>query len=101
MPVLSWWAIAAVATRASATLTLLSIFLLGAWLNLKGLATVGEIVTFMNFATMLIARLEQVVGFAYVASGPLVRSSYKAGEFWTESRLRKQRGEAPPVHHAA
>ncbi len=64
MPVLSWWAIAAVATRASATLTLLSIFLLGAWLNLKGLASVGEIVTFMNLATMLIARLEQVVGFA-------------------------------------
>ena len=63
MPVLSWWAIAAVATRASATLTLLSIFLLGTWLNLKGLASVGEIVTFMNLATMLIARLEQVVGF--------------------------------------
>ncbi|MEJ0096597.1 MAG: glucan ABC transporter ATP-binding protein/ permease [Methylocella sp.] len=63
MPVLTWWAIAAVGARASATLTLLSIFLLGAWLNLKGLATVGEIVTFMNFAAMLIARLEQVVGF--------------------------------------
>ncbi|SFJ99636.1 glucan ABC transporter ATP-binding protein/ permease [Methylocapsa palsarum] len=63
MPVLSWWAIAAVATRASSTLSLLSIFLLGTWLNLQGLASVGEIVTFMNFATMLIARLEQVVGF--------------------------------------
>lgn len=63
MPVLTWWAFAAVGARASATLTLLSIFLLGAWLNLKGLATIGEIVTFMNFATMLIARLEQVVGF--------------------------------------
>lgn len=60
MPVLSWWAFAAAGARASATLTLLSIFLLGAWLNLKGLATVGEIVTFMNFSTMLIARLEQV-----------------------------------------
>jgi ATP-binding cassette subfamily B protein len=63
MPVLSWWAIAAVATRASSTLSLLSIFLLGTWLNLQGLASVGEIVTFMNFATMLIARLEQLVGF--------------------------------------
>lgn len=63
MPVLTWWAFAAVGARASATLTLLSIFLLGAWLNLHGLATIGEIVTFMNFATMLIARLEQVVGF--------------------------------------
>ncbi|WP_036259005.1 glucan ABC transporter ATP-binding protein/ permease [Methylocapsa aurea] len=63
MPVLSWWALAAVGARASATLTLLAIFLLGTWLNLQGLATIGEIVTFMNFATMLIARLEQVVGF--------------------------------------
>jgi ATP-binding cassette subfamily B protein len=63
MPVLSWWAVAAVATRASATLTLVAIFLLGTWLHLQGLATIGEIVTFMSFATMLIGRLEQIVGF--------------------------------------
>ena len=63
MPVLSWWAVIAVATRASATLTLVSIFILGTTLHLQGLATIGEIVTFMNFAGMLIARLEQVVGF--------------------------------------
>ena len=63
LPVLSWWALAAVATRASATLTLLSIFVIGVWLHVQSLATIGEIVTFMNFATMLIARLEQMVGF--------------------------------------
>ncbi len=63
IPVLSWWAMAAVATRASATLTLVSIFLLGTSLHLQGLASIGEIVTFMGFATMLIGRLEQVVGF--------------------------------------
>jgi ATP-binding cassette subfamily B protein len=63
IPVLSWWAIAAVATRASATLTVLAVFLLGTWLNIHGLATVGEIVTFMNLATMLISRMEQVVTF--------------------------------------
>jgi glucan exporter ATP-binding protein len=64
LPVLSWWAMAAVATRASATITLVAIFILGTSLHLKGLATIGEIVTFMNFATMLIARLEQVVSFS-------------------------------------
>jgi lipoic acid synthetase len=32
---------------------------------------------------------EDVVGFRYVASGPLVRSSYKAGEFFIESMLRE------------
>lgn len=63
IPVLSWWALAAVATRASATLTILGIFLLGTWLNLNGKATVGEIVAFMSLATMLIGRMEQAVGF--------------------------------------
>lgn len=63
IPVLSWWAVATIATRASSTLTVLSIFLLGTWLYLQGLTTVGQIVTFTSFSTMLIGRLEQVVGF--------------------------------------
>ena len=64
MPVLSWWALATVAARTSATLTILSIFIVGAWLFTKGLATIGEIVTFMNFAALLIGRLEATVTFA-------------------------------------
>ena len=64
MPVLSWWAICAVLTRASTTLTMLAIFLLGIWLYIHGLTTVGEIVIFMSFAALLVARLEQAVGFA-------------------------------------
>jgi len=32
---------------------------------------------------------EERVGFRYVASGPLVRSSYKAGEFFLETMLRE------------
>ena len=65
MPVLTWWAAAAVVTKASTTLTILGIFALGAWLHAQGQATIGEIVTFINFANMLIGRLEQVVGFAH------------------------------------
>ncbi|KAL1665553.1 Lipoyl synthase [Schizophyllum commune] len=34
------------------------------------------------------------LGFLYVASGPLVRSSYKAGEFFIENVLRKGEKEA-------
>src|SRR6476469_9716327 len=64
MPVLSWWAMIAVLTRASTTITILSIFLVGIWLHISQLATIGEIVTFINFAALLIARLEQAVGFA-------------------------------------
>ena len=63
MPVLSWWAVVAVATRASTTITLLAIFLVGTALLFRGLATLGDIVMFMSFATMLVQRLEQAVGF--------------------------------------
>jgi glucan exporter ATP-binding protein len=62
-PVLSWWAIASVASRASATITVTAIFLVGTWLHLHGLATIGEVVMFMSMATMLIGRLEQAVSF--------------------------------------
>ena len=62
-PVLNWWAVVAVLTRASATLTVIAIFILGTWLHVRGEATVGEIVSFMGFATLLVARLEGAVGF--------------------------------------
>ena len=61
MPVLSWWAVAAVLTRASTTLTTLSIFLVGIWLYFGQQATIGQIVTFMNFAGLLMAQLEKTV----------------------------------------
>lgn len=64
IPVLSWWALAAVLTRASTTLTLLLIFLIGIWLHLHGQATIGDIVMFMNFAGLLISQLERAVHFA-------------------------------------
>jgi ATP-binding cassette subfamily B protein len=64
MPVLSWWAVAGVLTRAGTTLTLLVILLLGTYLKLVGLASVGEIVSYMSIAALLISRLEQAVGFS-------------------------------------
>lgn len=63
MPVLSWWAIVTVLTRASTTITMLAIFLLGTWLYFQNLTTIGEIVMFMSFATMLVGKLDQTVGF--------------------------------------
>ena len=64
IPVLSWWAVTSVITRASTTLTMLAILILGVWFYLHDLTTVGEIVMFMSFATLLITRLEQAVNFA-------------------------------------
>jgi glucan exporter ATP-binding protein len=63
MPVLSWWALAIVLTRTATTLTVLSIIIVGTLLHINGQATIGEMVTFMNFAGLIIARLEQSVGF--------------------------------------
>jgi ATP-binding cassette subfamily B protein len=63
MPVLSWWALVTVITRASTTITILAIFTVGIILHERGLTSVGEIVMFVSFATMLIQKLEQVVSF--------------------------------------
>ena len=63
MPVLSWWALVTVITRASTTITVLAIFTVGIALHEQGLTSVGEIVMFVSFASMLIQKLEQVVSF--------------------------------------
>jgi lipoic acid synthetase len=36
---------------------------------------------------------EDVIGFKYVASGPLVRSSYRAGEFFVDAMIRGERAK--------
>ena len=36
-------------------------------------------------------KLGEEMGFKYVASGPLVRSSYKAGEFYLEHMIKTER----------
>ena len=64
MPVLWWWAAASVITRTATTITMLAILILGIWFYLHGRTSVGEIVMFMSFATLLVARLEQAVHFA-------------------------------------
>jgi ATP-binding cassette, subfamily B, beta-glucan exporter len=62
-PVLNWWALVNVMTRASSTLAVISIVVVGTWLHMKGMASVGEIVSFMGFAMLLIGRLETAASF--------------------------------------
>ena len=62
-PVLNLWALATVLSRMASTITVIGIFILGSWLHLHGEITVGEIVSFMGFTTMLIGRLEQAISF--------------------------------------
>jgi ATP-binding cassette, subfamily B, beta-glucan exporter len=62
-PVLNWWALVNVMTRASSTLAVISIVVVGTWLHMNGMASVGEIVSFMGFAMLLIGRLETAASF--------------------------------------
>ena len=78
MPVLSWWTVAVVFGRTASTITLLLIFISGTALYLRGIGTIGGIVMFMNFANMLIGRLEQLVNF----SNSLFLQAAKLGEFF-------------------
>jgi ATP-binding cassette subfamily B protein len=62
-PVLNWWALVNVMTRASSTIAVITIVVIGTWLHVHGLASVGEIVSFMGLAMMLIGRLETAASF--------------------------------------
>jgi ATP-binding cassette, subfamily B, beta-glucan exporter len=88
IPVLSWWAVIAVLTRASTALTLLGIFIVGVWLHFQGRATIGDIVMFMNFAGMLIGQLEKFVRFVnkVFMEAPRLREFFNVLD--TESAVR-------------
>ncbi|WCT72679.1 ATP-binding cassette domain-containing protein [Sphingomonas naphthae] len=62
-PVLNWWAISAVLTRGASSIAIVSIFGIGSALVAHHLATIGDVVTFVGFTTLLISRLEQLTGF--------------------------------------
>jgi glucan exporter ATP-binding protein len=96
IPVLSWWAVIAVLTRASTTLTLLGIFVVGVWLHFQGRATIGDIVMFMNFAGMLIGQLEKFVRFInkVFMEAPRLREFF--GVLDTESIVRDAPGATDP-----
>ena len=63
-PVLTWWGLLTVLTRAAATVTMVAIFAVGALLVQRGEITVGEIVAFVAFANLLITKLDLLSGFA-------------------------------------
>jgi ATP-binding cassette, subfamily B, beta-glucan exporter len=96
MPVLSWWALANVLTRTATTLTVLAIIILGTFLTINGQATVGEMVTFMNFAGLIIARLEHSVSFIHevVSEAPRLREFFQVWD--TVPSIRDRRGAVDP-----
>jgi ATP-binding cassette subfamily B protein len=62
-PVLTWWGLLNVLTRAASTITIVAVFAVGANLASSGEVSVGEIVSFVGFAFLLIGKLDQLSGF--------------------------------------
>lgn len=77
-PVLTWWGILNVLQRAAATTALVAVFSLGALLVRRGEMTVGEIVSFVAFANLLIGKLDQVSSFvtSVFRQGPVLRTYF-------------------------
>ncbi|MDB4975536.1 MAG: cyclic beta,2-glucan transporter [Myxococcaceae bacterium] len=95
-PVLSWWAVAAMATRAAATLTVTAILLLGTWLYLRGEVRLGEVVSFMSLATLLIGRLDGTVAFvsSLFQEAPKLREFFEVLDTQPSVRDRPQARDA-------
>ncbi|MBV9748084.1 MAG: ATP-binding cassette domain-containing protein, partial [Acetobacteraceae bacterium] len=62
-PVLNWWALVSVLTRAGSTIAVIAIVVIGTALFAHGLASVADIVSFMGLATLLVGRLDSAVAF--------------------------------------
>ncbi|TIX70539.1 MAG: glucan ABC transporter ATP-binding protein/ permease, partial [Mesorhizobium sp.] len=63
-PVLDWWAIASALNRLSSTISMMIVLSIGAYLVTRGELRVGDVVAFIGFAGMLIARLDQMSAFS-------------------------------------
>ncbi|MBM3487899.1 MAG: glucan ABC transporter ATP-binding protein/ permease [Alphaproteobacteria bacterium] len=94
-PVLTMWAIVTVLTRAASTITVIAIFVLGTWLHMHGLASVGEIVTFMGFATQVIGRMEQAMGFLSRLFFQMPGLAEFFGVLDAESTIKERPGAVP------
>ena len=62
-PVLDWWALASALHRLSSTISMMIVLLIGSYLVMQGQLRIGDVITFTGFATLLIARLDQVSAF--------------------------------------
>ena len=78
-PVLTWWGLLTVLTRAAATITMVAVFAAGAIFIARKEITVGGIVSFVGFATLLIGKLDMLSGFVVrtFQAAPTLRSYFE------------------------
>ena len=62
-PMLTWWTLLTFLTRCATIVSMVAVFSVGSVLTAHGQASVGEIVAFVGFANLLIAKLDQLSGF--------------------------------------
>ncbi len=95
-PVLTWWGLLQVLTRAAATITMVAVFAVGAHLVARGELSVGEIVSFVAFASLLIGKLDQVSGFVVSVhrEAPVIRTYF---ELLDEQTLITEKPDARPL----
>jgi ATP-binding cassette, subfamily B, beta-glucan exporter len=95
-PVLTWWGLLTVLQRSAATITMVAVLATGAVLAGRGELTVGEIVSFVAFAGLLIGKLDQVTGFvtAIHRRAPLLKGYF---DLIDESDAVVEKPDAQPL----
>ncbi|MBB2672579.1 MULTISPECIES: glucan ABC transporter ATP-binding protein/ permease [Rhizobium] len=63
-PVLDWWAIASALNRMASTIAMMVVLIIGTMLVQSGELRVGDVIAFIGFANLLIARLDLMRQFA-------------------------------------
>ena len=99
-PVLTWWGLLNVLTRAASTITMVAIFSMGSWLASRGEVTVGAIVSFVAFAALLISKLDQLSNFVarMFMQAPTLKSFFDLLD--TNAAIVERPG-AKPLHDVA
>lgn len=102
-PVLTWWGMLTVLTRAAATLTMVGIFATGAVLAARGEISVGKIVSFGAFAGLMVGQLDQLASFVtgVFRQTPVLRSYFALMDASSEvaDRPGARPFAAPPAGH--
>jgi len=72
-PVLNWWALASGLNRIASTISMVVVLLLGAFLVIRRQLQIGDVVSFVGFAQLMIGRLDQISSFINLAVSARVR----------------------------
>jgi ATP-binding cassette subfamily B protein len=99
-PVLTWWGLLTVMTRAAATITVVAILSVGAVLVSQGQLTAGNVVAFIWLANLMIGKLDLLTGFIVriFQSAPTLRTFYELLDATEDVR---ERPDAVPLERVA